>query len=62
VISMSIFWLFVFPQLGHWHALLVLVLATWAWTAMAILGGIGYGLAEAARTQTDAAVESTSQG
>jgi hypothetical protein len=25
------------------------ILATWAWTLMAILGGVGYGLAEAAR-------------
>ncbi len=48
VCVMEMIWLFVFPLLGHMRAQLFTVLITWSWTAMAILGGVGYGLAMAA--------------
>ena len=50
-LSMALFWFFIAPQLRHF----AVVSVTWAWTAMAILGGVGYGLAEAARRQTEPA-------
>jgi hypothetical protein len=49
----SLFFYFIFPLLGHFPAPLFLVLLAWMWTAMAILGGAGYGLAEAVEPRTD---------
>jgi len=36
---------------GHFTVPLLCGLVGWAWAMMAILGGVGYGLAEAARKQ-----------
>jgi hypothetical protein len=44
----SLFIGFGVPQLGHFQAPLFYVLMAWGWTAMAVLAGVGYGLAEAA--------------
>jgi hypothetical protein len=37
------------------HFSVGIILMTWAWAVMAILGGLGYGLTEAARGQTESA-------
>jgi hypothetical protein len=48
-VSVTLFWFFIVPRLRHFAA----APFTLAMTAMAILGGVGYGLAEAARRQTE---------
>ena len=48
-VTMVCIWVFIFPHLGQMRAQVFTVLITWAWTGMAILGGVGYGLAQAAR-------------
>ena len=53
MISMSLFWRFGVFQLGRFPVFLSEILMTGAWTAMAILGSVGYGLEKAARTQTE---------
>ena len=50
-IGMSLFIDFVVPHLGNVPAPRFFALITWAWTLVAVLGGIGYGLTEAARRQ-----------
>ena len=55
MILMSLFWRFGISQLGSLPVQLGVVLITGAWTAMAILGSVGYGLTEAARRQTKTA-------
>lgn len=50
-VSMAFFWLFIIPHSSRF----AVVPVTWAWTAMAILGGVGYGLTEAACRQTEVA-------
>jgi len=50
-VSVTLFCFFIAPHLGHFAVLPF----TLALTAMAILGGVGYGLAEAARSQTETA-------
>lgn len=45
--------LFIIPAWGHLRAPLSFVVLTWMWTTMAILGGVGYGLAEAASRDSE---------
>jgi hypothetical protein len=52
-VIMVSFFLFVVP-LGYFRAPSYYVLLAWLWTAMAVLGGVGYGLAEAASHETEA--------
>jgi membrane-associated HD superfamily phosphohydrolase len=47
-VTMALFWFVIAPQLKYF----AVVPATWVCTLTAILGGVGYGLAEAAHTQT----------
>ena len=53
--AMVVFLGFMRPQSGRFPVSVEVVLLTWAWAAMAILGGVGYGLAEAARRKTEVA-------
>lgn len=46
--------LFIITAWGHFRAPLSFVVLTWMWTAMAVFGGVGYGLAEAASHETEA--------
>jgi hypothetical protein len=48
----AIFWFSIARQL---HFSIGVILITWTWAVMAILGGVGYGLAETARGQTGSA-------
>jgi hypothetical protein len=50
---MVAFFLFIAPSLGHFPAPSYYVMLPWMWTAMAVLGGVGYGLAEAACQETE---------
>jgi hypothetical protein len=47
--------LFVFSIALQLHYSVGVILITWVWAAMAILGGVGYGLTEAARGQIETA-------
>jgi len=49
-VSVAFFWFFIVPQLRYF----AIVPCTWVFTAMAILGGVGYGLTEAAHIQGEA--------
>ena len=51
-VLVTLFWFSVAKQL---HFSVGVISITWAWAAMAILGGVGYGLTEAARGQTEVA-------
>jgi hypothetical protein len=53
-VSMALFILFIAPQLRGFPAMFVYVLWIWMWTIIAMLGSVGYGLAEAAHRQTEA--------
>jgi hypothetical protein len=50
-ICIALFIGFAVPHLGHVPAPRFFALIPWAWTLVAVLGGIGYGLTEAARRQ-----------
>lgn len=47
-VAMALFFDFIPRQIGRTPAPLFVVILTWAWTLMVILGGVGYGLTEAA--------------
>ena len=52
--SLALFFAFILPPLlgrGNFTVPLLVVSFAWAWAMMAILGGVGYGLSEAARRQ-----------
>jgi hypothetical protein len=52
--TMVAFFWFIGPLLGHFPVPSYYVMLPWMWTAMAVLGGVGYGLAEAASRETEA--------
>jgi len=49
IVGMLLFWQFVFPMFWQLRAQTFTVLVAWAWSAMMILAGVGYGLAGAAQ-------------
>jgi hypothetical protein len=53
-VGISLFFWFILPYRGNFPAPLFFVLLTWMWAAIAVLGGVGYGLAEAANRQIKA--------
>jgi len=49
---LDLFFVYILPsRLGGFPVPLMIVLLAWAWALMALLGGVGYGLSEAARRQ-----------